>query len=363
MCRELELIGCKVKVAVTGNDPDNILERECIRVYEIKIKVLRLLSYWIYGYAKFIYNFIKLKPDLVILDIYSIWFSIPFVFLRRRKTVFIIDDRTPRYSRASNKSSLRGRVVRMYTKLSYKFCKQFLNGMTVITDYYKEFVHKNFDFPYSMMDVWGSGVDLNKFFPQKNSELERPPFLKDKFVVMQHGEFSNNRGILETIEAISLMKREDVFLMFIGDGMMKNEMLQKIERLGIENRVKLIPPVSHSEIPKYIGYSDCAIMAYPDIEYWNNNNPIKLLEYLAVGKVVICTDMWTFRTVGGNRRCVYYIKDNSPNKIATAIESLYENKDLLSAWADEGVGAVREKYTWHSHAKTILDFHRRLKGN
>jgi len=43
-------------------------------------------------------------------------------------------------------------------------------------------------------------------------------------------------------------------------------------------------------------------MAYTDTEYWKNNNPLKFLEYLAMGKVVICTNMKTFNTIAGDRK-------------------------------------------------------------
>jgi glycosyltransferase involved in cell wall biosynthesis len=362
MCKELELLGCDVKIAVTGSDPENILNRERIKIFEIRIKVLRLISYWIYGYIQFIYNFIKFKPDVVILDIYSIWFSIPFIFLPNRKTVFFIDDRTPRYCRNSDRSNFRDSIMRYYTKLSYQFCKHFLDGMTVITEYYKRFVHKNFMLPGSFIEVWGSGVDINRFSYRKTENSIKPPYLENKFVVMQHGEFSNNRGILETIEAIALINREDVKLLLIGDGTIKNDIFQKIKLLGIEDRVKVLPPVSHSEIPEYISYCDCAIMAYPNIEYWNNNNPIKLLEYLAMGKVVICTDMWTFRDVGGDKKCVYYIKDTNPRVIADAINYLYTQREFLKEWGKEGIEVVKERFTWHNHAKKILDFSKKLQN-
>ncbi|HDH52987.1 MAG TPA: glycosyltransferase [Nitrospirae bacterium] len=118
----------------------------------------------------------------------------------------------------------------------------------------------------------------------------------------------------------------------------------------------MLPPVPYSEIPEYISYCDCAIMAYPDIEYWNLNNPIKLLEYLAMGNVVICTDMWTFNDVMGNEKCACYVKDDSPQTIAEAINYCYNNKNLLREWGKTGTEIVREKYTWEKEAGNLLDF-------
>lgn len=362
MCKELESLGCTIKVALTGKDNENILERKCIEIYLIRKKFFRILSFWVSGYAKFIYHYLTFKPDVVILDLYSIWFSIPLVFTGRKKSVFIIDERTPFFNVSpSSENTLQDRVIHFYTKVCYAYTRFFLDGMTVITTYFKEHIHNKYKFPLGLMDVWGSGVDINHFNSQSTGDVGELSFLKGKFILMQHGEFSDNRGILETIEAIKLIGKEDVHMVLIGEGKKKEEILERIKKLGLTENIHVLPPKPHSVIPGYISLADCAIMAYPDMEYWNNNNPIKLLEYLAMGKVVICTDMWTFRDVADNKKCAYYIKNNKPESIADAINFCYENKSLLKEWGGEGIAIVRERFTWHQQAKSLLNFIMRLQ--
>lgn len=178
---------------------------------------------------------------------------------------------------------------------------------------------------------------------------------------MQHGEFSFNRGIFETIEAMSLLDRDDICMVLLGSGIAGQEITEKIKGMGLAEKIHVLPPVPHKDVINYIRYCNCAVMAYPNIEYWNNNNPIKLLEYYAMGKVVICTDMWTFRDVAGDRKCAYYINDNAPEKIAKAIDYCYENRGSLVEWGKTGIDAVRERFTWHRHAKTLLDFAGQLR--
>ena len=356
MCKELESLGSTIRIAVTGRDKDNVLERDVIRIPVIKKKILRVLSFWIIGYAKFFYHIISFRPDLVILDISSIWFSIPFALYKKRHCIFIIDERTPRYCEVAGRNSIQDKIMRRYTKFCYWYATNFIDGITVITTYFKEFVNKKYNYPLSRIEVWGSGVDIRKFSPNMCDISVTPDFFNGKFFVLQHGEFSFNRGILETIEAIKLVDNNDVCLLIIGSGIAEQEIRKKLLELKLGKRVYVLPPVSHNEIVNYIGYSDCAVMAYPNIEYWNNNNPIKLLEYLAMGKVVICTDMWTFRDVIGDKRCAYYIDNNDPATIATAINYLYERKKYLNESGREGIDIVRERFTWHQHAKTLLEF-------
>jgi glycosyltransferase involved in cell wall biosynthesis len=233
--------------------------------------------------------------------------------------------------------------------------------MTVITDYYKGYVCKNFEFNPFFIGVWGSGADIDMFSPEKVNVSWRPDFLREKFVLMQHGEIGYNRGALETVEAIKFVNNEEIVLVFIGEGGAKNEILRKIKTLDLEKRVYFLSAIPYSEVPTYISYCNCAIMAYPNIEYWNNNNPIKLFEYLAMGKVVICTDMWTFRNVGGDSRCICYIKQNDARTIAKAINYCYENREYLDEWGREGIKIVKENFTWHKQAGNLLSFIEQLK--
>ena len=366
MCGALERKEIKVKIAIAGND-NNTFNRPYIGISIIKKKYLRILSFWINGYLKFIKNYLIYKPDVVILDSYSIWFSFPFKLFPTRGSIFIVDNRTPIYNETSQALTLKDIITRKYTKLCYQYCKLFLDGITVITDHYKHQICKDHKFDSSTVGVWGSGVDLDKFSVHEYKNSDIPSLLKGKFVLMQHGEISYNRGLFETIKAMSIVNRDDVSLVLIGNAIgsskAKDVLVRMIQKLNLEKNVHIFPPVPHSEIPKYISYSDCAVMAYPNIEYWNNNNPIKLLEYLAMGKVVICTDMWTFRNVGGDSNCVYYIKDNNPETIAKAINYCCDNKMLLSSWGIEGVEIVKKEFTWNAQAKNLLDFIGQLQKN
>jgi glycosyltransferase involved in cell wall biosynthesis len=389
MCRQMDKSGHEVKIAVVGMDANARFQKGLIDLPVIRVKFLRIMSFWVFGFIKFIINFLKFHPDLIILDAYSIWFSFPFVFIPRRlKPLIIMDNRTPIYVAASYSISKKGsvtearkqynskfgrsessfliKVTRFYTMIAYFYSRHFLDGITVITDYYKQQICRGFKFDPIAVGVWGSGVDTEKFDPSKFDPKKRPDFLKDKFVLMQHGEISDRRGVFETVKAVNLIEKDDICLFLLGDvvrgKLAKNNILNEIERLDRHKRVYILPQVSHEAVAEYINYCDCACMAYPDIDYWNLNNPIKLIEYLSMGKFIMCTDMWTFRDTIGDSKCAYYLKDNSPETIARAIDYCYKNRSYLSAWGRDGINIAKRKYTWEKQAQRLIDFSQRLKN-
>lgn len=367
MFKRLKDSGHHVDIAIAGRkDNDEIFGEKYISVPMIRVKYFRTLSFWVAGFLKFIIAYVKIVPNVVVLDLYTIWFSLPLLFIpHKNRSLLILDNRTPFYNRTSHESTMRDSFFKFYTVLSYLYCKFSFDGMTVITNYYKQNISKDFNFDSSAIGVWGSGVDIEKFSPQKYVNEDIPFFLKNKFVLIQHGEISYNRGLFETVEAIRMIDREDVCLVLIGTAVggskARDDILLLVQKLNLEKKVFVLPPVPHSQIPKYISYSNCAIMAYPNIEYWNSNNPIKLLEYLAMGKVILCTDMWTFKEVMGNNNCAYYLKNNKPECIAEAINNCYQNRELLESWGKQGIEIVKRGYTWGNQARNLMSFIDQLK--
>ena len=63
--------------------------------------------------------------------------------------------------------------------------------------------------------------------------------------------------------------------------------------------------VDYEDVPKYISMSDVAIIPLPDMHYWRSQSPLKLLEYLAMTKTVIISDIPAHRAVIGDACGIY----------------------------------------------------------
>ena len=323
--------------------------------------VLRMLSFWAAGLIVFIRRMHSYDPDVVILDVYTFWFAL--VPLRKRdRRVVLLDNRTPVYHVTPAVPAFVRAAMSLYLKLCYGLVRRTFSGMTVITEFYKDWLSNRYGFDPGSIGVWGSGVDTEKFSAQRHPNPRRPVGLDDKYVVLQHGELSFNRGLLESVEAMDLVRFKDIVLVLMGEGSAKPALQSLVNRLGLRDNVFLLPAVSYEDVPEIILSSDCGLMAYPDGEYWNANNPIKLLEYLACGKPVIATGLWTFRQVMADSKCAVYIKDNTPTSIARALEFCYIRRAEHPDWGREGPVLTREHYTWKIQADRLLVFIERLRN-
>lgn len=300
------------------------------------------------------------KPDFIVYQPdFSILSSIPGLFVSKfRKVKYILDVRTTPVETIG----FRGFQRNLWFTVSILIAKQFFDGITIITSLMKKEVCSKFHIDPSKVGVWTSGVSINLFDPEKHisnrMELRRKLGLAGRFVVFYHGTLTSSRGLIETLEAIKIVrcKHPNIVFFLLGTGPNVNMLTTLIQKENLQENAIIHNPVDQSEVPKFIGICDICIVPLPDHPYWRFQSPLKLLEYLAMEKVVILTDIPAHRAVVGKAKCGIYISSAKPIEIAEAIEYCYFNQENLEKWGKIGRGIVTEEYTWEKVAVDLVDY-------
>lgn len=116
-------------------------------------------------------------------------------------------------------------------------------------------------------------ASLRRRFPQKN-------------MVLSVGRFTYYKGFDYLIEAARLVP--DTCFVIIGEGSLRRPMKQRIERLGLEDRVLLPGLMPDRELHTFM--AACDVFCLPSIERTEAFG-IVLLEAMAFGKPLITTDI------------------------------------------------------------------------
>jgi glycosyltransferase involved in cell wall biosynthesis len=98
--------------------------------------------------------------------------------------------------------------------------------------------------------------------------------------------------------------------------------------------------------------SDVCIIPLPNHPFWNCQCPLKLLEYLAMEKVVIATNIPAHRLIIEGKG-VIYISSTEPAEIAKGIRVAYNNKEKLVKWGKYGRELVIKNFEWKKVAKDL----------
>lgn len=343
----------------------NIQQNENSQVHMIPIplRYIPIISRIMYSMALMLLMpilLILLRPDFVIMepDI-SILSSIPSLLISRLKRVkFVLDIR----SIPVETTGFVGFLTKAWFSVSVLLAEKLFDGMTIITYLMKNEVCRSFDLDPENVGVWTTGVSETLFNPRSSFSgspiLRKKLGLEGKFVVFYHGVLTATRGLTETIKAIRILEptHPEVVFFLLGSGPAAFELKDLIQQEDLQHNVIVHDPVDQSKVPEFIGMSDLCIVPLPNHPYWRFQCPLKLLEYLAMEKVVIATDIPAHRSVIDEEKCGIYISSTEPYEIAKAIAYAYRNKEKLAEWGKSGRAIVEEKYTWEKVAEDLENY-------
>jgi glycosyltransferase involved in cell wall biosynthesis len=298
-------------------------------------------------------DFVFFQPDITVLA------SLPALLASKLKRVRLILDIR---STPVETFGIRGLLQKVGFNVSVNVAKRTFSGITIITPLMKQQLCQTFDIRPSNVGVWTSGVSTIHFDPQAwashAEELRKELGLNGKFVVFYHGAFSANRGLQQTVKAMSILKSDapETVLFLLGAGPISAQLRDLVMSEGLEGRLIIHKPVPYLEVPKFIAASDVCISPLPSHPYWRYQCPLKLLEYMAMGKTVILSDIPAHRSVTDNSPCAVYTASTQPKDIADSILYTYENREKLVEWGRLGMEIVRSRYVWEKVAKDLEDY-------
>ena len=195
--------------------------------------------------------------------------------------------------------------------------------------------------------VIGAGIDLKRFNSKMDGyEVRKTYGIKEYDIVLFFmGWLYHFSGLKEVALELAKIKDEksNVKLLIIGDGDAFDDLQRIREEYHLDNQIILTGKKPYQEIPAFIAASDiCLLPAYPTEKIMQDIVPIKLYEYMAMGKPVITTKLPGVMKEFGNDHGVIYV-DKTEDVLKKAVE-LIEDGSV----EEEGRKARMfvEKYNW-----------------
>ncbi len=339
---------------------DKVKRGFCSQITYIKtfnLPYIKRLTYLINSFIEFVKINKKVKADLVILDVWSFFFSVIYIF-RKKKPIVILDHRTAIHNETTNTAnSFSNKFLLFFTKAAVWYNRKYQDGVSYIS----EGLHRQLQNDVKVKlhpdyHIWPSGVDTELF--QSTTVAEVPGPDKPVFSVFFHGGLTPNRGLVEIIEAIALLKEHNLPVTFtiIGAGKYLDTLQDSAKSLKVTDQVSFLGLQPYETIPGLIQQADLCMLAYPLLEYWEGNVPLKILEYMAMEKVVLCSELRVFRNITESANCAVFVKDNDPANIAEGIKYAMENRRKLSLWGKEGREIVERRFTWKAISEGLNEF-------
>ena len=250
-------------------------------------------------------------------------------------------------------------------KLSCKFANKFFDGATFITTGTQFYIENLIKSKFKNSALFPSAVNPSIFYPQVTNNLpsEIKAKAKDRITFFYHGSISPNRGINLIIDAINQIKNIFPNLLFISISD-NNKFISdycESKNYKLNENLLLLDIVQHEKLASYIHLADICIVPLPRILWWEISSPLKLMEYLAMEKPIILSDIKAhLEVVPRDSDFVNYFNPDDENDLSKKIIDTISNLHFLKNNARNGRKIVIKKYSWEIQAKVIADFIKRI---
>ncbi len=209
-----------------------------------------------------------------------------------------------------------------------------------------------------------NGVHPEEFNPEVgDAGLRKKLDLENKFVIGYAGTFGRWHGVDVLARAAKFLteKIPEAVVLFVGDGDLRPLIEDIAKKDGTLDKIRITGFVPFETIPNYLAACDVLTspcVNNPDSELFNS--PVKLFEYLAMGKPVVASDVGQQGTVVENGVTGLLCEEKNPEDLAEKIRVLYDNKDLAKKLGENARKAALEKYDWKENARKILKAYEKI---
>jgi glycosyltransferase involved in cell wall biosynthesis len=135
------------------------------------------------------------------------------------------------------------------------------------------------------------GIDTTKFSPELASMEIKTRYNIEGPLLLFVGSLISRKGVIPLVNAISRLtdKHKEIKLLMVGEGYLKNEVVELIQQLHLENHIHLIGSLPNDELPPYFAIAD--IFVLPSL---SEGFPLVVMEALSSGTVPVVSDLSVF---------------------------------------------------------------------
>jgi glycosyltransferase involved in cell wall biosynthesis len=171
------------------------------------------------------------------------------------------------------------------------------------------------------------GIDLEAFA----QPVPRPEEMDGERWIVYGGRLVMEKGVSDLLVAFSRIDAPNVGLLLVGEGPARGVVLNLARKLGVGDRVRLVGPVPHGLMPRYLQHAEMVVLPS-----WYEERGRILLEAMAAGRPVVAT------ATGGIPETVHdginglLVPPRNPVRLAAAIDRLLGDPHLAAGLAEAG---------------------------
>ncbi|MDR7667068.1 glycosyltransferase family 4 protein [Methanosarcina sp. Z-7115] len=245
-------------------------------------------------------------------------------------------------------------------KFNYRYCDRIVS----VTDKLRDELVRLYSIPKDKVYVINNGANTDVFKPLDRELAKAELGLENsKKYICFVGHLAAWQGVEFLIYASPLIleKCSDARFLVVGDGVMKDKLLEITSGLGLSDKFIFTGRIPYERVPLYINAADVCVA--PFIQERNSKiglSALKTYEYLACGKPIVASSIPGVKDLiefsGGG----ISVTPENPEELAAAVVKLLSNESTRAVMGENGRRYVVENHGWDGVARKIMDMCRDL---
>jgi glycosyltransferase involved in cell wall biosynthesis len=183
-----------------------------------------------------------------------------------------------------------------------------------------------------------------------------------KYLLSYAGVMGRQDGVEDGLRALAALRRrrDDWRAVFVGDGPALPDALRLAEQLGIADVVEFPGWVAQEEVRAVLAASDVCLSPEPATPYSNASTLIKVGEYMAMARPVVCYDLDESRFTAGP--AASYARPGDEDSFAGCISALLDDPPARAAMGAEGRERIEGELSVKHAEHALLEAYDRALG-
>lgn len=288
-------------------------------------------------------------PFDLIYERYSLWSTAGVRAARRLKVPVVVEVNAPL---VSEQAAFRALIQTEDARAIEAEVFRTADALAVVSDELVPYVLARGAEP-DRVEVIRNAVDTARFTPQVRP-AQVPGIPEGAFVVGFSGSLKAWHGLDMLLPAFRSLRDRlpRAQLLVVGEGPLKAWVEGYAAGAGLTEAVTLTGWVGHADLPALLARMDVATAPYP-VAAGHYFSPLKLYEYLAVGRPVVASRIGQTAQVLDGTEAALLIPPGDPGALADALLQVAENPDL-AARLSRNAAVEGRRHDWADNARAIV---------
>jgi glycosyltransferase involved in cell wall biosynthesis len=201
-------------------------------------------------------------------------------------------------------------------------------------------------------------INVKKFSPG-TSDLREKLNLKDKRIILYVGRLIKQKGVIELILAMKLVKKviSDATLLLVGGGPLEETVKKLSTDLNLEESIRLYGPVPHESMPEVYRVADVLVLPSIVTKTWMEQFGYVLAEAMATGIPVVASNCGAIPELVKHEETGLLTKPGDPIDLAQRIIEILKNDELKQKVRENGMKYVRKYYSLEEVVPKLDNFY------